>query len=51
MIDPLEQRGVDALAAAAECMDNTALAIGQTARLYDAIEARNARTFRGDRQA
>ena len=47
MIDPLEQRGVDALDAAAESMTNTSVAIGNTARVYDAAEASNARSFGG----
>jgi hypothetical protein len=47
MIDPLEQRGVDALSAAAESMTNTSVAIGNTARVYDAVETSNARSFRG----
>jgi hypothetical protein len=50
MIDPLEQRGVEALASAAETMDDTSVAIGNTARVYDAVDRANARSFRGEGQ-
>lgn len=44
-LNPIEQRGVDALQAAAEGMDTAAGNMRQTARRYEAVDDRNAVAF------
>jgi Excreted virulence factor EspC, type VII ESX diderm len=45
MIDPIEQSGVDALSAGVQSVTDTAGAVNQTARDYDAVETTNASSF------
>ena len=45
MIDPIEQGGVDALAASVQSATDTIGAVNQTARDYDAAETVNASSF------
>jgi hypothetical protein len=45
MIDPIEQSGVDALAASVQSVTDTVGAVNQTARDYDAVETTNASSF------
>lgn len=47
MIDPIEQSGVEAVAANVQSMADTISAVNQTARDYDAVETANATSFGG----
>lgn len=45
MIDPIEQSGVDALAASVQSVSDTITSVERTARYYDSVEMTNAGSF------
>lgn len=47
LLDPLQQRGLDALAATADAMGTAAGKMGETAGAYDDVERANAGAFGG----